>query len=429
MAGEEAGDTMNPVPFEPPANCFLPASFYDSLPRLGHIRQAAHSRGRAADSVLLATMVRFATTVDYRWVLPAIVGGVGSLNMVGGLIGQSGGGKSSGHDVAEELVPFAREIPRVPVGSGEGLSAIYLSGTDDPPRTTNAMFYADEGAVLAKLKQRDGATLPEQLRSAAHGQQLGQYNGNKATRRVVDAHSYRFGFLAGFQPHNAGPFIVDKDTGTPQRFVWASTLAHDCPAPGNRPPWPGPWRGWNIPTPTEPCTPLEVAADIRHEVEWNDHDRNTGATVSNPLDSHRDLGRLRLGGLLALMDDRTNITDDDWILATVWWNASANLRNFTEAWSHEDGLSQEKDKARKDGVLAAVRADATDNARVDRLARRLSTYAKREAKEGRPWVPNQSWAGRDSRLFNDARHLAQTKGWVKFEGARCLPGPTADEVN
>jgi hypothetical protein len=420
---------MNGPAFRPPDNCFLPADFYDARPRLRHIRQAAHSRGRAADSVLLATVVRFATTIDHRWVLPPIVGGVGSLNMMGGLIGLSGSGKSSGHDVAEELVPFTDDIPRVPIGSGEGLAARFMLDDKATKPTTNAMFYADEGAVLVTLKNRDGATLAEQLRSAAHGQQIGQYNGNKLTRRVVNAHTYRLGFLAGFQPHNAGPFIVDKDTGTPQRFVFASTMAHNCPPPGERPAWPGPWQGWNLRTPDEPRTPVTVTDAIRDEVEWNAHERATGEVVTDTLDAHRDLGRLRLAALLAMFENRTHVTDDDWLWATVWWNTSANLRNFTEAWWAEHRGVIDKGKARDAGKLAAVREDARVEATVDRVARRMTRKAIETHKAGEGFVPKPAWAGRDARLLNDAKNVAIRNGWVTFDGARCLPGPNAGEVN
>lgn len=423
-----SGAVMMSPDFSPPVDCRLPANFYAERERLSHIRDAAHNRGRSPDSVLMATVCRFVTIVDYRWVLPPIVGGVGSLNCVAGLIGSSGMGKSSAAHIAEELVPFDDPSWVKPLGSGEGIAAAFLSSRSetDPPRA--AMFYVDEGAVVHDLGTRKGATLLPTIRTAAHGGQLGQQNGNRETTRIVPAHSYRLALLAGFQPVNAGPFIRDDSTGTPQRFVWAAVTDPEIPEPGHRPDWPGPLAGWHLEEPDAPRTPLTVSEAIRNEIEWNDHQRATGKVSSTPLDSHRDLERLRLAGVLALFDSRTHVTDDDWRLALAWSAVSANLRDYTAQWWESTRIAEGNNKATREGELRAMTDEAKHAAKIVRLAKRMRDYAANPPNE-RPFLPNQAWAGRDSDALEAAKSMAVENGWVVFEGNRCLPGPNAEAVN
>jgi len=70
----------------------LPSEFWIARPELAHIRQAAHSRSRCADSVLVATLARVAALVPHTVVLPPIVGSVASLNFFAAMVARSGGG-------------------------------------------------------------------------------------------------------------------------------------------------------------------------------------------------------------------------------------------------------------------------------------------------------------------------------------------------
>lgn len=416
------------VPFLPGDDCRLPATFYGERHYLTHIRHAAHSRGRSPDAVLLATAARVVALIDYRWVLPGIVGTIGSLNFLGGIVASPGGGKTGAAGLAAELAPFDDPSRAFPLGSGEGIAAAFVSGDKaDPPRY--ALFTVDEGAMIHELGGRKGATLMPTIRLAAHGQQLGQKNGNKETTRIVEAHGYRVGLLAGFQPVNAGPFICDDAEGTPQRFVWATTHDPTMPEPGNRPDWPGPLAGWCARQPDGPRHPLTVSEAVANEIRWNDHERTTGQTSGAPLDAHHDLERLRLAGVLALWDGRTDITDDDFRLASAWSAASANLRNYIARWYEKSKAAQDHKKATHDGELRATNDEAKAAANVRRLAERMTRVARDKAAAGERWGPTASWAGRDSHLRDDAERLAVRNRWVVFEGRRCLPGPNADEVN
>lgn len=411
--------------WRPESGCFLPDGFWSSRPVLDHVRDAAWSRGRSPDAVLLATMCRFAALVDYRWVLPGMVGTVGSLNMVGGLIAPPGIGKSTAAGIAAELLPFSDDVVYRNSGSGEGVAAAFMREppSDDEPFHRAVMLYVDEGSMLAKIEQRQGSTFAETLRTAAHGGQLGQQNATKSRRRHVPAHEYRLSVLVGFQPSNAGPFMERDAEGTPQRFMWAMASSSRVPEPGARPTWPGTLPLHAVASPTE-RTPLRATDTIRTEVEWDDHERSTGVREVPAIESHDTLTRVRLAGLFALLDGRSAMTDDDWLLARTWSNVSGNVRRYTLEWWTDEQRRQAHEKAKRDGETHAVRSEATDDARDDRLARRLGRYVVVKAKDCEPFVPSPSWAGRDAKHLEPAKRIAVERGWVRFDGSRCLPGPT-----
>ena len=425
---------MEPHLFSPPSNCYLPQHFWESRMLLTHIQQAAFSRARCPDSVLVSVVCRVAAITDYRWVLPPVVGGVGSLNMIGGLIARPGGGKSSSAHIAAELVPFTDDVIFRNIGSGEGIAAAHMK--EHTKATTDegdmfhryAMFYVDEGGVLANLNARQGSTLAETMRTYAHGGQLGQQNGNKTTTRHVPAHGYRGSILVGFQPSNAGPFIQRVAEGTPQRFVWAAANGGGIPEPGTRPQWPGVVHLPMVKAPTSEREMLTVTTTIRNELEWNDHDRNSGTLSVASADSHRDLERLRLSGLLAIMEGRTTITDDDWALADVWSNVSRNLRDFTLEWWNDELQQQRESDATNDGRVSEVRTEAMNNARAERVARRMVSYVMRHG-NGQPVYVPPGYLGRDNTHRNDAARVASEKGWLVFTRQTCTLGPNANGVN
>jgi hypothetical protein len=56
-----------------------------------------------------------------------------------------------------------------------------------------------------------------------------------------------------------------------------------------------------------------VHPDIAGEIKANDHERHLHGC--DPLDEHRDLVRVKVAGTLAVLDDRDDISPDDWTLA------------------------------------------------------------------------------------------------------------------
>ena len=409
--------------FRPSPLCYLPDEWWSQRPVLRHIRQGAHARRLGADGVLAVVACRVMALVDYRWRIPPIVGAPASLNLMCGLIAPSGIGKSSTNATAAELVPFPGDmnIAYRPIGSGEGIAATYVgmegNKADGEYQHRSAMFYCDEGSAFAKLESRVGSLFASQLRSAAHGAMIGQQNGNKATTRTVGAHEYRMVFVIGFQPTNAGPFIANDSEGTPQRLIWATPFdpEHVLP-PGELPAWPGQ-------LPIKPSTPsgdcfVSFTEYIRNDVDWSDYARKIGDTTSSALDSHRDLERLRLAVVLAILDGRDNVTDEDYDMATEWSSASAALRDYTLQWWNATQALDDRTKASTRGVLADITVASKHDEMVKRVAHKIANSDHMQGtSQQQPWPCPSSWLGRDAPVKIEAIAWGVAHGLFKARGA------------
>jgi hypothetical protein len=237
----------------------LTDDFWLAREELGHIRQAAHARGRSADLVLGATLARLSAMVDPGLRLDTGLAEA-SLNLYVAAIGRSGIGKTAGARAAKELVETPDHLvgyafqDGIPVGSGEGLVEAYFgwemvetgeTTRDGKPKLTkvktqvrrHVFAFVDEGQALTATMDRSGTTIGPILRSMWTGELAGQANAREETTRVLEAGSYALGVVIGFQRATAGPLLDDAGAGTPQRFVWLS--ATDPSLPDDQPEHPG----------------------------------------------------------------------------------------------------------------------------------------------------------------------------------------------
>ncbi|MEQ1703938.1 MAG: hypothetical protein ABMA25_27840, partial [Ilumatobacteraceae bacterium] len=323
----------------------LPAAFWTARPLHAHARQAAHARGRSADAVFAVVLARVAALTPPSYALPAIVGSAAPLNMFVALVGGAGSGKSTAKSIACELLPYdGTDIADdFPLGSGEGLTELYFDMVDEKvngktkpiKRQTRrgAFMFLDEGQALAAMSARAGTTLAPTLRTAWSGQMLGSANASKDTKRQLRAGSYALGLVIGFQPELAGELLADSIGGTPQRFLWIGT--EDPTIPDDPPPWPGAlcWQppplrhhgGVSFPT------LLTVDPTIAAEVRNAQLAVSRGMTKPRALDEHANLMKLKVAGLLAVLDDRTDINLDDWQLAGLVMKTSNAVRAVVQA--------------------------------------------------------------------------------------------------
>jgi hypothetical protein len=342
----------------------LPVSFYQSRPSLRRIRQMAHSRRRSADSVLLAVLVRLSAAVPHRVKVRSFAGPTG-LNLGGCMVGGSGTGKSQSKAAADHVFrapSWLADTDGLPLGSGEGIAETYMGlkelehpeGETDPKTGLskagtvraqvrhNAFFYADEGEILAKLQERAGSTIAEAIRSALSCDPLGQTNADQNRNRRVPGHLHATGLLIGIQPVLASAILSDKVGGTPQRFLWFKTQDVTLPqhvvsepdalelkiledgyldtVANGRNPW---GSDDSVPLlvmqiPEEPS----LAEMLRH-----DEKVRTGEGDANELNAHGFVIRMRLSALFALLENRTEITMDDWSLAEQVWAVSCAVRD------------------------------------------------------------------------------------------------------
>ena len=418
----------------------LPDDFWDTRSTLRHIRQAAHSRGRSADAVLGNVLARIAAHTPHSFVLPAIVGDYASLNMIIGIVGPSGTGKSTAISLAQHLVEPANQTPlgrldNAPLGSGEGTIEAFFEmvaeeGDDGKKRmekrqtTFAGLFVSDEIDQLAQQASRSGSTLMPTLRSAWSGGLLGQTNATGERNRRLNGHTYRFVLVVGVQPDKAAGLLDDAAGGTPQRFAWFNAVDPSIPEPGQRPDWPGPIRWANphllddglevITLAGRRAGVINIDPVIAEEIAWNDHQRQTGQRNTGVGDSHRDLIRIKIAALLALLEGRTGIDKGDWELAEQVTDVSANILAAMTARAKEIVAERNLAQAAVASLIARrVAEDAEDDAletavaQVARTAARL--HQKGESMSRRKAMQNLSKKAREASL-DEAFAVAVDRG-------------------
>ncbi len=416
----------------------IPAAFYRARPRLGMIRQAAHNRGRSADALLAVTLARTAVQVPPTIQLPPIVGSAATLDLLVALLARSGGGKSTSMSIGHELMPIYDHalVLDFPAGSGEGLVDAYLGQVeevDDNGKKVKVrrqvkrgvLAEIDEGQVLTDLATRKGSTLLPTLRSAWSGSVLGQGNASVDTNRRLAPRAYRFAGIIALQPAHAIALLDDAPGGTPQRVLWFS--AEDPTIPDDPPPWPGSL-DVEVPPAAHYGLPYHFKVDdtVATEISHRSREKSRGkAAGADPLDAHADLLRLKVAALLAVIDDRLDVSTEDWELAGMVMTASRSVRTLVLETAKLDARRKE-DAATARAVRREVAIVGTVEARaLDRAARAIGKRAHRDP--GDVLVRSKftaAIASRDRSLVtvDDAIAEAERLGWIVEQGAGWTAG-------
>lgn len=418
----------------------LPEEFWTARPLFQHIRQAAHSEGCSGDVLFYSSLARLSGMISHHYRAVTGIGGRASLNIFSAIVGASGAGKSTGSSLTRALMPAPDEDFRdgLPVGSGEGIAEAFMGTVEEPTGEViqrgknvgdpvmrrvrkqvrhNAYFYVDEGQTIARLGERSGSVLGETLRRAAVGETLGQTNASEERTRYVPAGSYSLGLLVGFQPSTAVPVLADSSTGTPQRFLWG--WADDPSIPDEPPVWPGPIAMHpgqrRLDGPRDITFPARVRAMLWEEKVA----RNRGEIEVPELDGHAGLIKVKVAAILALLDNRDGVTEDDWTLAEQVWAASCGVRDhLVERAKREAAAERQREEDAK--VLQVVReheakADAT--VALERVARLVKKHASQVG--GITYgALNRAVASRDRKILRKAIDLAEARDWVFEEGDR-----------
>lgn len=285
----------------------------------------------------------------------------------------SGVGKTSANDTGRELFPVGPHVAdQLPIGTGEGLAEILFTSANGTRKQTrhNAFVYVDEGQIIGELRQRNGQTTMSVLRSIWSGSTFGNLNASEERRRIVPARSYVFGVVLGLQPEKVDILLGDVGTGTPQRFAWA--LGTDPTIPDEPPPWPGAL-SWEFHLkPSEPFL-LVVHEDIAKELRSADLSRARGQTIVDPFDTHGGLLRLKMAGLLAILDGRVSLDLEDWHLAGILKTSSDEVRRHVID-SHQLTQSQiEEEATRKHVARSLATQDAVHMKDMESTIRRMMT--------------------------------------------------------
>ena len=415
------------------SGCYMPADFFDARPEFAHVRDAAHSRGRSADAVLATVLARLAADTDHNIQLPPTIGSATNLSLIVAPVGPPASGKSTAIATASDLMApkvLKPECDSVPPGSGEGLLELLFDFVPDPndPHGKkkihtqvrhNAFAVFDEGQIVTVLAARSGNSLLPNLRIIFTSGTLGQTNATQERKRIIPPGQAAYGVVIAIQPDLVGPLFQDAEAGTPQRFLWAATTA-PTPKPGSRPDWPGPLPRQEISSQITSKHQqnlggynrlvLTFPESVKREVEENDHHRQQYG--SKALDEHTDLIRLKIAGLLAGLQGRLDISEEDWQLAGIVVESSRRVRDRLRDHLMAKQREQEQISAEKAARRSVVVTERTENWRVVQVAGKLAAKVHKDPGKWAPGKLRASLSKVQREWFDDALEHATDSCWV-----------------
>lgn len=378
----------------------LEQDFWDR-PSLRLIHSAAKTRHVSPWAVFGVTAAYALHLIPPGWTLPPLIGGKGSLNWYVALCAVSGGGKNAAAAVAEELIGSNPLNPLVirNLGSGEGIVNAYWikGGKGEPDIQRPAIhFSVAEVKMLQALSNRNGSTLIENLLDAFSGGKLGfSYAASNASGgKGLATHGYRLTMNVGVQPGNAGILLDDSDSGTPQRFFWfpaKDVYAEKYPAQR--------WDG----------QPLELG-EVRAQTRYSNRDLTVPEEVADfiltenvkdqrgeldALDGHATFCREKLAYALAVLDNRVEMTEEDWRLSGI----AAEVSAFVRAQVGDEMRRGKREQARRAGSLRGEAQAAADNEKQIVQSQIASVLA---------WLTTQLGAAEGKRM---KKRDLQTKTW------------------
>jgi hypothetical protein len=394
----------------------LPAEFWECRPVFRHIRDAAHMRSRSADAVLGAVLARLSSLLPGDLRVDTDTGMPASLNFYSVLLGGPSSGKSTAANLAEMMFPFGYDSSslRHKIGSGQGIAAAYGTIVDNEFKQTEtkALFYAHEGSSLLKIaKQRDNITL-DTLREAWTGDEIGQKNASAERDRRV--RNYAMGFWVCLQPVHAIELFSDINVGdgTLQRFMWFSATDPAVPKGRRRRGMPQamPWdlgAAWSH-------EPVTLPDHLKDEICERDSAGSRGEVEIDPKHEHALLRQVKTACLLAILDNRRNVSDDDWELAAVMLETSNAV-----AQSVRDAASKRHKKTETSRIEAKHREldalDARQEKKIEEMVLRVVTRV--QDKPGIARGALKSAVARDRDAADVAIERALDRGLVREEAA------------
>lgn len=453
LAGDSAASISSTCATAAPPQLHLPDSFWTARPALEHIRDAARNRMVAPDAVLGACLARVAAITPHMVEIPAVIGSPIGLTFYAGLVGPSSAGKSAAAAVAGELLPAPDHIlDRLPIGSGEGMVEILFDLVDDDTSDSKkpkkvkrqtryaAIFHIDEAAVVSDLASRQGTTLLPTLRTAYSHGTLGNTNASAERKRIVDGKAYVYGITLGIQPELAGPLLADTAAGTPQRIVWVNAL--DPAAPDQLPAWPGEldWQPPNdhLLNPQRVLRagtiryPLNIHPAISDEIITDRRNTIRGTVHHDIADAHQMLTRLKTAALLALLDERIDVTEDDWQLAATITTTSKAIRQMVTNTLHAVEAARERAGLEKHARRELHVETSREAKALTSAARSIANLVHRHQDENEHEDPTGCTKRcchaalnkriRDIVTVDDAITEAAHKQWIAAVNGRWVPG-------
>ena len=398
----------------------LPASFWEARPYLGHIHQAALALRLSPDAVWAGTKCFYAACIPWNHRLP----GDGTMDYISIVVGASGAGKSQAKHAAWRLLEDCHTIAGVyfpvPVGSGEGMTEIFVDRTDNERRykARGAGFYADEGKFLLDIGGRSGSTTIQAIKQMWSGELTGTVAATAERHRWLEPRAVRATLLISTTPDIAAAFMRQDltDEGLPQRIAWA--WAH-YDHPDEAPDWPGPLdvHVWD-----HNRAPNIYAVDLEPELAALVDARRLAAAkgqVDGLLEGHATYAILKNAAVHAHLDGRLVVTMADWDLANQEWEITRMVRRHILTVQHKSaeernvaiGRDRAEQQLAKDNRFLEKAADS-----LRQKLREQTTLTNRQIKDHL----RQYWK-RHRIDHHEVINVVIARGWgaVSEEGLRC----------
>jgi hypothetical protein len=240
------------------------------------------------------------------------------------------------------------------------------------------------------------------------------------------------GLTIGYQPHTAVPMLADVDAGTPQRFLWVWAPDPSVPEVAPEPFPPGvPLSATGVPG--VGLAESTFAASIKARLRSEHRARSRSQASGRPLDSQRPLMLVKLSALLARLDGRSGVTEDDWSLAEVMWACSAAVQDGVLAQEAEAGKVREAEErkryAGREGAAEAARGDVQRQLQARDEYQWAADFAAKLHADGVPVTVAAAKRGitmRRRAAWDEILGIAVANGWaVVREDEKIEPGPSA----
>ncbi|QOF32623.1 Uncharacterised protein [Mycobacteroides abscessus subsp. abscessus] len=356
--------------------------FFDATKELNTIYTWARARYAAPWGVLGGVLLRVSVSTGPEVRLPGLIGGQASLNLAVAFCSPSGGGKGITDKVSRAAWPTP--ILERPLGSGEGIAEVFRQPREKEEREhiTRALISVPEIDQLAGTASRQGSTILATLKAALMGELLGQTNASAATTRIVEPHTYRLGLSIGAQPGHTGVLFNDTTGGTPQRILWMPTT--DPTMPAEAPAEPAPLNT-KLPAWKADNGAVEITygpAEISHTIISAHLARQRGE--ADALDGHAMLTRCKVAALLAILHQRSVVSEMDWQLSASVMAMSNTTREWMLNEAQKIGQAANRARAHATADREEIVSDRKLQRARDAVLRWLGKFDELSTRDLRP---------------------------------------------
>lgn len=386
-------------------------------PLLAHVKQCADARGASKYAVLMAFLARFSTQIRPNIMLPALVGDTASLNLYVAIVGLPGAGKSAAVGVAEGMANWGAK--KIGAGSGEGLLEAMGRYDDNEKKWVQkeeaVLIEIDEISTMMSQNDRGGNTFIDLLTNGWLGAFLNTPYADARKNRELKRHKYRISMVIGAQPGKIDGLMAHKDSGFPQRFVWVDAADRDIPRPENRPDHPGlchpPFLGSTAGRPEHMTFPHHIATEIQEaqyaratQVDWE-------STQTFDKGAHWYMARMKVSALLALLDSRMDVSEEDWAISDFLMNRSDATLERLEHFQRERKHLTYRGQAQEAVTVADLTAEYT----IKRVAGVVARHVNRHSGADGCTMHciGSSVKSTDRSHKDDAVQYALEAGWIK----------------